>query len=55
MESGTFIVTAASLISTHAFAQEESTATVNTMNLNIREQLTTQSPIVGQFMGLHLI
>ena len=46
--AGTFIATAASLISTHAFAQEESTATVNTMNLNIREQPTTQSPIVGQ-------
>ncbi|MGF9966336.1 SH3 domain-containing protein, partial [Bacillus rhizoplanae] len=45
---GTFIATAASLISTHAFAQEESTATVNTTNLNIRQQPTTQSPIVGQ-------
>ncbi|WP_255258126.1 SH3 domain-containing protein, partial [Bacillus sp. AFS018417] len=46
--AGTLIATAASLISTHAFAQEESTATVNATNLNIRQQPTTQSPIVGQ-------
>ncbi|WP_242220717.1 SH3 domain-containing protein [Bacillus cereus group sp. BfR-BA-01380] len=46
--AGTFIATAASLISTNAFAQEESTATVNATNLHIRQQPTTQSPIVGQ-------
>ncbi|MFI8707710.1 SH3 domain-containing protein, partial [Bacillus sp. NPDC077411] len=46
--AGTFIATGASLISTNAFAQEESTATVNATNLNIRQQPTTQSPIVGQ-------
>ncbi|WP_230574477.1 SH3 domain-containing protein [Bacillus rhizoplanae] len=46
--AGTLIATAASLISTHAFAQEESTATVNATNLNIRQQPTTQSPIIGQ-------
>ncbi|MDP7981506.1 SH3 domain-containing protein, partial [Bacillus sp. WLY-B-L8] len=46
--AGTFLATAASLISTNAFAQEESTATVNATNLNIRQQPTTQSPIVGQ-------
>ncbi|MEH6889611.1 SH3 domain-containing protein [Bacillus sp. JJ864] len=46
--AGTFLAAAASLISTNAFAQEESTATVNATNLNIRQQPTTQSPIVGQ-------
>ncbi|WP_272188920.1 SH3 domain-containing protein [Bacillus sp. BP-3] len=46
--AGTFLVTAASLVSTNAFAQEESTAAVNATNLNIRQQPTTQSPIVGQ-------
>ena len=46
--AGTFLATAASLISTNAFAQEESTATVNATNLNIRQQPTTQSPIIGK-------
>ncbi|MDM5186919.1 SH3 domain-containing protein [Bacillus sp. DX4.1] len=45
--AGTFIATAASFVSTHAFAQDDNSATVNTTNLNIRQQPTTQSPIVG--------
>ncbi|MBO1627231.1 SH3 domain-containing protein, partial [Bacillus arachidis] len=44
----TFLATAASLISTNAFAQEENSATVNATNLNIREQPTTQSKVVGK-------
>ena len=46
--AGTFLATVASLTSTNAFAQEETTATVNATNLNIRQQPTTQSKIVGK-------
>ncbi|MDM5153251.1 SH3 domain-containing protein [Bacillus sp. DX1.1] len=45
--AGTFVATAASFVSTHAFAQDDNSATVNATNLNIRQQPTTQSPIVG--------
>ncbi|WP_193352127.1 SH3 domain-containing protein, partial [Bacillus bingmayongensis] len=46
--TGTFLATAASLVSTNAFAQDENSATVNATNLNIREQPTTQSKVVGK-------
>ncbi|WP_153019486.1 SH3 domain-containing protein, partial [Bacillus gaemokensis] len=46
--TGTFLATTASLVSTHALAESENLATVNATNLNIREQPTTQSKIVGK-------
>ncbi|PEY42274.1 mannosyl-glycoprotein endo-beta-N-acetylglucosamidase [Bacillus cereus] len=46
--TGTFIATAASFVTTNAFAQEENSATVDATNLNIREQPTTQSKVVGK-------
>ncbi|HEK9101568.1 TPA: SH3 domain-containing protein, partial [Bacillus pseudomycoides] len=46
--TSTFLVTAACLVSTNAFAQDENSAIVNATNLNIREQPTTQSKVVGK-------
>ncbi|MED1568334.1 SH3 domain-containing protein, partial [Bacillus paramycoides] len=45
--TGTFLATAASFVSTHAFAESDNLATVNATNLNIREQPTTQGKVVG--------
>ncbi|MGE7884230.1 SH3 domain-containing protein, partial [Bacillus sp. NPDC094077] len=45
--TGTFLATAASFISTHAFAESDNLATVNATNLNIREQPTTQGKVIG--------
>ncbi|WP_459502158.1 SH3 domain-containing protein, partial [Bacillus sp. C1] len=45
--TGTFLATAASFISTNAFAQDENLATVNATNLNILEQPVAQSKVVG--------
>ncbi|ARC30045.1 MULTISPECIES: SH3 domain-containing protein [Bacillus] len=45
--TGTFLATATSFISTHAFAESDNLATVNATNLNIREQPTTQGKVIG--------
>ncbi|PGB69959.1 SH3 domain-containing protein [Bacillus toyonensis] len=45
--TGTFLATATSFISTHAFAESNNLATVNATNLNIREQPTTQGKVIG--------
>ncbi|PEO04974.1 mannosyl-glycoprotein endo-beta-N-acetylglucosamidase, partial [Bacillus wiedmannii] len=45
--TGTFLATATSFISTHAFAENDNLATVNATNLNIREQPTTQGKVIG--------
>ncbi|PEX80624.1 SH3 domain-containing protein, partial [Bacillus cereus] len=45
--TGTFLATAASFISTHAFAESDNLAKVNATNLNIREQPTTQGKVIG--------
>ncbi|WP_257156082.1 SH3 domain-containing protein, partial [Bacillus cereus] len=45
--TGTFLATATSFLSTHAFAESDNLATVNATNLNIREQPTTQGKVIG--------
>ncbi|MES9703901.1 SH3 domain-containing protein [Bacillus toyonensis] len=45
--TGTFLATATSFISMHAFAESDNLATVNATNLNIREQPTTQGKVIG--------